>query len=101
MDSSYPLGYDESMELDEQVLADLQKRLRRVEGQIRGIQGMIDDGRECSDVVTQFAAAMKAIEQAGFKYFAATLAQCALDPDRAAANGYSPEKLEKLFLQLA
>jgi len=49
------------MELDEQVLADLQKRLRRVEGQIRGIQGMIDDGRECSDVVTQFAAAMKAI----------------------------------------
>ena len=89
------------MELDEHVLADLQKRLRRVEGQIRGIQGMIDDGRECSDVVTQFAAAMKAIEQAGFKYFAATLAQCALDPARAAQNGYSPEKLEKLFLLLA
>jgi len=89
------------MDLDEQVLVDLQKRLRRVEGQVRGIQGMIDDGRECSDVVTQFAAAMKAIEQAGFKYFAATLAQCALDPERAAENGYSPEKLEKLFLQLA
>lgn len=97
-----PLGvYDAVMELDEQVLADLQRRLRRVEGQIRGIQGMIDDGRECSDVVTQFAAAMKAIEQAGFKYFAATLAQCAMDPERAAKNGYSPEKLEKLFLQLA
>ena len=89
------------MELDKQIAADLQKRLRRAEGQIRGIQAMIDDGRECTDVVTQFAAAIRAVEQAGFKYFAATMAQCALDPDKAAANGYSPEKLERLFLQLA
>ena len=89
------------MELDEKIAADLQKRLRRAEGQIRGIQAMIDDGRECTDVVTQFAAAIRAVEQAGFKYFAATMAQCALDPEKAAANGYSPERLEKLFLQLA
>ncbi len=89
------------MELDEKIAAELQKRLRRAEGQIRGIQAMIDDGRECTDVVTQFAAAIRAVEQAGFKYFAATMAQCALDPEKAAANGYSPEKLEKLFLQLA
>jgi len=89
------------MELDEQIAADLLKRLRRAEGQIRGIQAMIDDGRECTDVVTQFAAAIRALEQAGFKYFAATMAQCALDPEKAAANGYSPDKLEKLFLQLA
>lgn len=89
------------MELDEQVAADLLKRLRRAEGQLRGIQSMIDDGRECTDVVTQFAAAIRAVEQAGFKYFAATMAQCALDPEKAAANGYSPDKLEKLFLQLA
>ncbi len=89
------------MELDDKIVIDLQKRLRRVEGQIRGIQGMIDSGRECSEVVTQFAAAMRALEHAGFKYFAATLAQCALDPDRAADSGYTPERLEKLFLQLA
>lgn len=89
------------MELDEKVATDLQKRLRRAEGQLRGIQAMIDDGRECTDVVTQFAAAIRAVEQAGFKYFAATMAQCALDPEKAAASGYSPDKLEKLFLQLA
>ena len=89
------------MELDQKTAVDLQKRLRRVEGQIRGIQAMIDDERECTDVVTQFAAAIRAVEQAGFKYFAATLAQCALDPERAASQGYSPEKLEKLFLQLS
>lgn len=89
------------MELEPDVVRDLLSRLRRVEGQIRGIQAMVDSRRECTDVVTQFAAAIRALEQAGFKYFAATLAQCTLDPDRAAANGYTPEKLEKLFLQLA
>lgn len=89
------------MELDPTTLSDLVRRLRRVEGQIRGVQNMIEDGRECTDVVTQFAAALRALEQAGFKYFSATLTQCALDPDRAAANGYTAEKLEKLFLQLA
>ena len=89
------------MDIDQTTLTDLLSRLRRVEGQVRGIQGMIDDGRECTDVVTQFAAAIRALEQAGFKYFSATLTQCALDPDKAAANGYTPEKLEKLFLQLA
>ncbi len=52
-------------------------------------------------MVTQFAAALRAIEQAGFKYFAATMAQCALDPERAADQGYTPERLEKMFLQLA
>jgi DNA-binding FrmR family transcriptional regulator len=88
------------MELDDTTRNDLRTRLRRVEGQIRGIQGMLDEGRECTDVVTQFAAALRALEQAGFKYFSATLTQCALDPDRAEANGYTPEKLEKLFLQL-
>lgn len=89
------------MELDPTTLSDITRRLRRVEGQIRGVQNMIEDGRECTDVVTQFAAALRALEQAGFKYFSATLTQCALDPDRAAANGYTAEKLEKLFLQLA
>ena len=89
------------MELTEEQTDQLVARLRRVEGQVRGIQGMISEGRECTDVVTQFAAAIKALEQAGFKYFAATMAQCALDPEKAAANGYSPDKLEKLFLQLA
>lgn len=91
----------EVMDIDEALVGELRARLRRVEGQIRGIQGMIESGRECGDVVTQFAAAMKALEHAGFKYFAATLAECARDPQQAEAQGYTPEKLEKLFLQLA
>lgn len=89
------------MELTEEETSQLIARLRRVEGQVRGIQGMINDGRECTDVVTQFAAAIKALEQAGYKYFATTLTQCALDPAKAEEQGYTAEKLERMFLQLS
>ena len=40
----------------------LLKRLKRVEGQVRGIQKMIENGRECESVITQLAAARSAIE---------------------------------------
>jgi len=86
--------------LEETDIHDIMTRLRRVEGQIRGIQGMLDEGRDCSDVITQFSASMSALEQAGYKFFAATMAVCALDPDQAAQEGYNQERLEKLFMQL-
>lgn len=38
------------------------KRLRRIEGQIRGIQKMVDDDKYCIDVLTQVSAATKALE---------------------------------------
>ena len=40
-------------------------RLRRVEGQIRGIQRMLEEGRDCEDVLTQLAAARSALDRAG------------------------------------
>ena len=40
----------------------LLKRLKRVEGQIRGIEGMIENGRECESVITQLAAVRSAID---------------------------------------
>ena len=43
----------------------LLKRLRRIEGQIRGIEKMIADGRDCESLVTQLAAVRSAIESAG------------------------------------
>ncbi len=89
------------MEIDDVKVDQIAARLRRVEGQVRGLQGMIESGRDCADVIVQFSAAVRALEQAGFQYFAATLAQCAADPARAADQGYTAEKLEKMFLQLA
>ncbi|MEA3501250.1 MAG: metal-sensitive transcriptional regulator [Actinomycetota bacterium] len=88
------------MRLEETEVHDILTRLRRVEGQIRGIQGMLVEGRDCSDVITQFSASMRALEHAGYKYFAATMAMCATDPEQAAREGYNPKRLEKLFMQL-
>lgn len=41
----------------------LQTRLRRVEGQVRGIQAMVDDDRYCIDVLTQIAAIQAALDK--------------------------------------
>jgi DNA-binding FrmR family transcriptional regulator len=41
----------------------LQKRLRRVEGQVRGVQGMVDEDRYCIDVLTQISAIQAALDK--------------------------------------
>jgi DNA-binding FrmR family transcriptional regulator len=41
----------------------LQARLRRIEGQVRGVQGMIDDDRYCIDVLTQISAIQAALDK--------------------------------------
>ena len=46
---------------DEELQADLQKRLNRVIGQLGGVKAMLDDNRYCADVLTQLAAAESAV----------------------------------------
>ena len=41
----------------------LQKRLRRIEGQVRGVQGMVEDERYCIDVLTQISAIQAALDK--------------------------------------
>lgn len=74
------------------------KRLRRAHGQLAGVLKMIEDGRECSDVVTQLAAVSKAIDRAGFSMIATGLEQCVRsDEDTTAAK----LRLQKMFMSLA
>jgi DNA-binding FrmR family transcriptional regulator len=89
------------MELPEETLDDLLKRLRRAEGQVRGVQQMLSERRDCRDVVTQLSAATKALEQVGFMLVAAGLRWCVSDPARAAAEGYAIDDVQKMFLKLA
>ena len=89
------------VEIDQDVKNDLSLRLRRIEGQIRGIQAMIEESRECRDIVTQIAAASKALDQVGFKMLASGLSSCLKDPKKSAKQGYSISEVEKLFLKLA
>ena len=89
------------MDLPKQTIDDLLKRLRRVEGQIRGIQQMLLDGRECRDVVIQISAASKALDQAGFKLVASGLTYCLNNPEQAAEQGYDIDEVQKMFMKLA
>ena len=68
-------------------------RLRRIEGQIRGIQRLVDEQAECRDIVTQLAAASGALDRVGFKLMSAALADADAETDL--------EALEKLFLKLS
>jgi DNA-binding FrmR family transcriptional regulator len=89
------------VELPETTVDDIVKRLRRIEGQIRGIQQMLTDGRECRDVVTQISAASRALDQAGFKLVASGLTYCLAHPQDAARDGYSIDEVQKMFMKLA
>ncbi|MDP1821257.1 MAG: metal-sensitive transcriptional regulator [Acidimicrobiales bacterium] len=89
------------MELPQGTISDVLRRLRRVEGQVRGLQQMLTEGRDCRDVVTQMSAANKALEQAGFVLVAAGLTWCLEDPERSAAEGYHVSDVQKMFTKLA
>lgn len=83
---------------DEESIAAILNRLRRAQGQLSGVITMIEQGRDCKDVVTQLAAVSRALDRAGFKIVATGLREC--------ITGESDEpmdvaELEKLFLALA
>jgi DNA-binding FrmR family transcriptional regulator len=52
------------------------KRLRRIEGQIRGLQRMVDEDTYCIDVLTQISAATKALESVALELLDGHLAHC-------------------------
>ncbi len=88
------------MQLQGDERAEVINRLRRVEGQIAGIVRMLEDDRECAEVVTQLSAASRALHRAGFKVISSGLQQCfeAEDSEESAAARL---QLEKLFLTFA
>ena len=90
-------GYSADMQVEQEVAGEVIARLRRARGQIEGVINMIETGRNCKDIVTQLAAASKAIDRAGFKIVASGIRQCT-NEDNAPMT---PEELEKLFLSLA
>jgi CsoR family transcriptional regulator, copper-sensing transcriptional repressor len=79
----------DSPDRDDQVAADqqLRDRLRRVEGQVRGIARMIEEGRSCVDVVTQLTAARAALDRVTEQIITSHVDECLtrLPPDEARA----------------
>lgn len=59
------------------------KRLRRVEGQIRGIAKMVEDDKYCIDVLTQVSAATKALQSVALGLLDEHMAHCVVNAARA------------------
>jgi DNA-binding FrmR family transcriptional regulator len=58
---------------------DLKARLRRIEGQVRGLQRMVDEDKYCIDVLTQVAAASKALQSVALILMDDHLSHCVAD----------------------
>src|SRR2546421_10593531 len=68
------------------------KRLRRIEGQVRGLQRMVDEDTYCIDVLTQISAATKALQAVALELLEAHLGHCVA----AAIEAGGPDADEKV-----
>lgn len=82
------------MKLSSEVKTDLLKRLKRLEGQVRGVQRMIDDERDCKEIVQQLSAIRSAAHQTSLALIREHASACLLTPGESA----SPQDvLDSLF----
>lgn len=66
---------------DEEERKRIVNRLRRLEGQIRGLQTMVDSGKDCDAVLTQVMAAKSALNQVGLHIVGHAMKHCLIDED--------------------
>ncbi len=71
----------------------IRKRLNRVEGQVRGVSGMVDDDRYCIDVVTQITAIQAALDKVALELLSDHTKHCVLD----AGDGDQEEKTTEMM----
>ena len=77
---------------------DLQDRLRRIEGQIRGVQRMVDQDQYCIDILTQLNSVTAAVKAVGMGLLDEHVRHCVKD---SIDEGNSDEKVEELLAAVA
>jgi DNA-binding FrmR family transcriptional regulator len=75
-----------------------QNRLRRIEGQVRGIQRMVEEDAYCVDVLTQVAAVQTALEQVSVQVLDAHVRHCVADAVAGDDEAAATERLDELML---
>ena len=88
------------MQFPDDVTKDALNRLRRAEGQLRGVQRLLEEGADCRDVVTQISAVQSALHRAGLRLMAAGMRHCIANPELAESEGMTVDDMENLFLTL-
>lgn len=85
------------MQLNPADLKSARDRLVRVQGQIGGIVKMLDEGRDCTELLNQLSAASTALSRAGFVIISTGMRECANNPE----GDVQRASLEKAFMSLA
>ena len=87
------------------VLADIDqveqiaKRVKRAHGQLGAVVRMLEEGRNCEEIVTQMSAVTKAVNTAAFTLISSSLKECLVD-NKSNSEAVTAQ-LQKLFLSLA
>lgn len=87
------------MQLEPEGMTPVINRIKRAQGQLGGVLKLLEEGRDCEDVVTQLAAVSKALDRVGFVIVASGLQQCLVSGDD--VDSVDVKRMEKLFLSLA
>ena len=82
---------------DADQVAALVKRIKRAQGQLGAVVRMLEEGKNCEEIIIQMSAASKAINTAAFTLISSSLEQCIVE----GKSVQKTEKLQKLFLSLA
>lgn len=92
---SAPDGARTALAVDPDIKARNLTRLRRIEGQVRGLQNMVEQERYCADVMTQIASVHEALRSVGRALMRNHLKHCASSAIRS-----SPEAAEQMYDEL-
>lgn len=87
--------------METQVKAKTLGRLRRIEGQVQGIQRMVEEDKDCVDILLQLAAVQGAVEQVRKLLLGQHLESCVVDAVRAGNARDRQKKMDELFDVLA
>ncbi|MFA5565626.1 MAG: metal-sensitive transcriptional regulator [Acidimicrobiia bacterium] len=88
------------MKFPDEVSEEALRRLARAEGQVRGVQRMLEEGASCKDVIAQLNAAQGALRRTSLRLMSAGMRYCMNNPDEAESEGMTVEEMEALFLNL-
>ncbi len=84
---------------DEEQIAVISNRLKRAQGQLGAVLRMMEEGRNCDEIITQMSAVSKAINTAAFTLLTSSMKECLIEKRK--NSDEVSENLQKLFLSLA
>ena len=84
---------------DQEQIDAISKRVKRAQGQLGAVARMLEEGRNCDEIVIQMSAVSKAINTAAFTLISASLKECIVEGKT--KSEAVTQKLQKLFLSLA